>query len=84
MKDPVSHLTFYGTPGEFTARSEATITKSIYSNSARHTTTGIAQTTLSGMGCCMVLSDLNIPLLWMQIASSGMNKVSEPINLVVF
>ncbi|GMH56923.1 hypothetical protein TL16_g02252 [Triparma laevis f. inornata] len=59
MKDPVNHLTFYGTPG-------------------------IAQTTLSGMGCCMVLSDLNIPLLWMQIASSGMNKASEPINLVVF
>jgi hypothetical protein len=37
-------------------------------------TPGIGQTCLSGMGCCMVLSDLMIPLLWLQIASSGMNK----------
>ncbi|GMH92427.1 hypothetical protein TrST_g1889 [Triparma strigata] len=35
---------------------------------------GIGQTCLSGMGCCFVLADLNIPLLWMQIASSGMSK----------
>ncbi|GMH63700.1 hypothetical protein TrLO_g566 [Triparma laevis f. longispina] len=36
---------------------------------------GISQLCLSGMGCCCVLSDLNIPLLWIQIASASMSKV---------
>jgi hypothetical protein len=34
----------------------------------------ISQVTLTVMGLVLVLSDLKIPLLWLQIASSGMNK----------
>ena len=37
-------------------------------------TPGIAQTCLTGLGLFLVLADLKIPLLWLQIASSGMNK----------
>jgi len=35
---------------------------------------GIAQVCLTGLGMFLVLADLKIPLLWLQIASSGMNK----------
>mmetsp|Transcript_24659 Transcript_24659/g.49030 ORF Transcript_24659/g.49030 Transcript_24659/m.49030 type:complete len:380 (-) Transcript_24659:1632-2771(-) len=35
---------------------------------------GINSFCLAGIGACMVLSDFAIPLLWLQIASSGMNK----------
>eukprot|EP00518_Triparma_eleuthera_P003963 CAMPEP_0182462138 /NCGR_PEP_ID=MMETSP1319-20130603/6505_1 /TAXON_ID=172717 /ORGANISM="Bolidomonas pacifica, Strain RCC208" /LENGTH=362 /DNA_ID=CAMNT_0024661527 /DNA_START=20 /DNA_END=1108 /DNA_ORIENTATION=- len=35
---------------------------------------GIAPICLTGMGCCLVVSDLKIPLLWLSIASSSMNK----------
>jgi hypothetical protein len=37
-------------------------------------TPGIAQVCLTGLGLFLVLADLKIPLLWLQIASSGMNK----------
>ena len=37
-------------------------------------TPGIAQVGLTGLGCFLVMADLKIPLLWMQIATSGMNK----------
>ena len=35
---------------------------------------GVAPLCLTGMGCCLVVSDLKIPLLWLSIASSSMNK----------
>mmetsp|Transcript_4584 Transcript_4584/g.8513 ORF Transcript_4584/g.8513 Transcript_4584/m.8513 type:complete len:351 (+) Transcript_4584:1364-2416(+) len=35
---------------------------------------GVGSVTIGMVGVCMVLSDLAIPLLWIQIASAGMNK----------
>mmetsp|Transcript_9193 Transcript_9193/g.18414 ORF Transcript_9193/g.18414 Transcript_9193/m.18414 type:complete len:364 (+) Transcript_9193:74-1165(+) len=41
---------------------------------------GLLQICLAGLGGCAVLSSLKIPLLWMAIASSGMNKADAAKN----
>mmetsp|Transcript_19601 Transcript_19601/g.40939 ORF Transcript_19601/g.40939 Transcript_19601/m.40939 type:complete len:366 (+) Transcript_19601:251-1348(+) len=41
---------------------------------------GLLQICLVGLGGCVVLSSLKIPLLWMVIASSGMNKADAVKN----
>jgi hypothetical protein len=41
---------------------------------AAYTNGGILQICLAGLGLVLVLASLKIPLLWMVIASSGMDK----------
>ena len=49
-------------------------------HSAIYRNGGLLQICLSGLGGCVVLSSLKIPLLWMAIASSGMNKAEAAKN----
>mmetsp|Transcript_1948 Transcript_1948/g.3907 ORF Transcript_1948/g.3907 Transcript_1948/m.3907 type:complete len:387 (+) Transcript_1948:38-1198(+) len=45
-----------------------------------YTNGGLLQWCLGGLGLCQVLSSLKIPLLWLMIASSGMNKAEAAKN----
>ncbi len=53
-----------------------------YHESYYRSGTGTAAICLVVIGSCITLSDLAIPLLWLQIASSGMNKADAAKNKV--